>query len=286
MKVDTLEIRRPMMHGPAVKRMQEMLDALGPRYDTGPNDGIFGGDAELAVRRFQKDYKLAVDGRFGPRSRAKLNDAVSFCRMPKRKPDLDEIINISTSHGKPKLYSMKRSPRVNVITGVTLHQTGCEMPRNPMGWRRVNAHIGITQEGLAILINPITDFIWHAQGLSKASVGIEIEGNYMGIDGDDRTLWKGGGGPHHLNRKMLAAIERVLWYIDDEVQRADGPIDNFGLWGHRQSKDTRIADPGEEIWKAVAVNCPARFAVDLDLVKGSGRPIPREWDERSIASYR
>jgi hypothetical protein len=152
------------------------------------------------------------------------------------------------------------------------------MPRRAEGWDRLNAHIGITQEGACILVNDPLDWIWHAQGLSRATIGVEIEGNFCGLDGDLRTLWKGGGGPHSLNPSMMMGLEKAFIWIDDWFAMA-GVRWDF-VHGHRQSAKSRIADPGEEIWKAVAVPWMDRLgAMDggPSFKRGEGRTIPREW---------
>ncbi len=62
------------MKGSGVKKLQEDLIKLG--YDLGPHkaDGSFGADTDKAVRKFQKDNKLAVDGSAGPATQAKIKE--------------------------------------------------------------------------------------------------------------------------------------------------------------------------------------------------------------------
>lgn len=50
--------------GTAVKKLQQKLTSLG--YNTKGMDGIFGYNTDQAVRRFQKDRHLKVDGIVGP----------------------------------------------------------------------------------------------------------------------------------------------------------------------------------------------------------------------------
>ena len=52
--------------GNQVVKIQEMLKDLG--YDTGKVDGIFGKKTEAAVKQFQKENKLKVDGIVGDKS--------------------------------------------------------------------------------------------------------------------------------------------------------------------------------------------------------------------------
>lgn len=57
-----------------VRDWQEKLTLLG--YDPGPIDGRFGPKTRSAVRSFQKDAGLSVDGVVGRRTKAALNDAL------------------------------------------------------------------------------------------------------------------------------------------------------------------------------------------------------------------
>lgn len=62
-----LHLSSPPMAGPDVARIQEKLTALG--YAPGPIDAIYGPTTVAAVRAFQRDNKLEVDGVVGPETR-------------------------------------------------------------------------------------------------------------------------------------------------------------------------------------------------------------------------
>ena len=57
--------------GEAVRRLQERLNELG--YSCGTADGVFGAKTEAAVRRFQADHGLTVDGVAGMATQAALD---------------------------------------------------------------------------------------------------------------------------------------------------------------------------------------------------------------------
>jgi len=57
--------------GEDVRAVQQALSFLG--YSPGPIDGIFGPMTNEAVRRFQSDQRIAVDGIVGPETIAALN---------------------------------------------------------------------------------------------------------------------------------------------------------------------------------------------------------------------
>ena len=58
--------------GDAVRTMQTMLIACGYSCGKYGADGDFGNDSDKALRKFQKDYDLTVDGKYGSNSKAKL----------------------------------------------------------------------------------------------------------------------------------------------------------------------------------------------------------------------
>ena len=63
------------MTDPQVKAIQESLNFLG--YDVGLVDGYYGPRTEAAVRAFQKDAGIYVDGEFGPKSADAMDKALA-----------------------------------------------------------------------------------------------------------------------------------------------------------------------------------------------------------------
>lgn len=66
--------------GNDVKTMQTMLIACGYSCGSYGADGDFGSDSDKALRKFQGDYGLTVDGKYGAKSKAKLE---SVCNQKK-----------------------------------------------------------------------------------------------------------------------------------------------------------------------------------------------------------
>jgi peptidoglycan hydrolase-like protein with peptidoglycan-binding domain len=60
--------------GPKVKKLQEDLKLL--EYSVGTPDGDFGPKTERAVKKFQKDAQIAIDGRVGPATQSKIKEKI------------------------------------------------------------------------------------------------------------------------------------------------------------------------------------------------------------------
>lgn len=269
-----LKLKKPLMYGPAVKRLQEQLESLG--YPIEP-DGIFGPQTYNSVRKFQAINSLQVDGAVGRTTRRAIWDSLDRGYEPRQ--CLPGNTFHLKPHPRPRLYAGQRP--WSKITGVTLHQTGCDMPIKPYGWRNLNAHIGITEEGMVVVVNEPECKIWHAQKLSGSTIGIEIAGNFHGIEGRRDTLWRGGGPAGTLNPNQLmgcnVAMEMVKQWFEEQGQEWKH------IYAHRQSSRTRAGDPGSAIWKAVAMPWIEKLGLSDGGEKfkhGSGRRIPREWNPK------
>jgi peptidoglycan hydrolase-like protein with peptidoglycan-binding domain len=77
---------RTGMTGGVIKLLQELL--IGLHYDCGPDgaDGVFGADTERAVRAFQADKGLDVDGIAGPATKTALANAYGSPAPPPPAP--------------------------------------------------------------------------------------------------------------------------------------------------------------------------------------------------------
>ena len=79
--------------GEDVKVLQENLNYLG--YSCGSADGDFGAKTDTALRKFQKAYKLTVDGKYGALSKQKLEDAVAKKKKAESTPAATTKISVS-----------------------------------------------------------------------------------------------------------------------------------------------------------------------------------------------
>ena len=174
----------------------------------------------------------------------------------------------------------------SAVTGICLHQTACLLGERPARWETVGAHVGVMRSGRVVWIHDFDRTIWHGNGWNAGTVGIEIDGLYEGIEGDPRTVWDDPTTPIH-ERGMTptpAAVEatkQAIRWICSEVAKRGGAVK--ALVAHRQSSATRRSDPGEALWRAVAL--PMHDELELSdggigFRLGDGRAIPESWDPR------
>lgn len=78
--------RLPLLRGPDVKAVQRRLDTQG--FSPGPVDGLYGRATEAAVREFQSNRGLKVDGIVGPRTWSALFEEHGRARIERIVPEL------------------------------------------------------------------------------------------------------------------------------------------------------------------------------------------------------
>ena len=86
------------MTGAAVETMQTMLIKCGYSCGKAGADGDFGNDTLSAVKKFQKENNLTVDGIYGPKSKAKLNEL--YKTTIEAKNLINQKSNVNTDYAK------------------------------------------------------------------------------------------------------------------------------------------------------------------------------------------
>lgn len=114
-KADLEELERTInrgMRGDDVKKLQERLKQLG--YDIGETgvDGIYGPKTQAALKKFQEDYGLAIDGIYGKLSHAKMSEALGI-------GDETESKKIRVAGKEITIYSDDLKKIQSVVRGVT-----------------------------------------------------------------------------------------------------------------------------------------------------------------------
>jgi N-acetyl-anhydromuramyl-L-alanine amidase AmpD len=172
------------------------------------------------------------------------------------------------------------------ITGIVLHQTAVVFGEKPTRWTSVGAHLGVTRGGQVVWMHDFEKIVWHGNGFNGFTIGIEVDGTYAGIEGDDRTFWRPQSDPNRKSQmptdELVDAAQATVRWICAEVARHGGRVER--LLAHRQASKERQSDPGSALWRRVAR--PLFTDNDLALTDGgpgykvgTGYPIPEAWDE-------
>lgn len=207
-----------------------------------------------------------------------------------------------------KVTMRRGAPVERVATGVMLHQTAVEygvsaaqlraaggdralaLARRALG---IGAHVTLFRSRedhppLVVLGAPLAWLVWHGNRANDATIGLEVEGRYEGVEGRAGTLWSPPGSrvtPTAPTPQDVAGWRDGLRYVV-ELARAEGHPTEW-LVSHRQSSATRRSDPGSWLWQTLALWAEGEGLLELDRGRtwADGRTIPVEWDPRGVGRY-
>lgn len=169
-------------------------------------------------------------------------------------------------------------------TGVCLHQTACDMGERIERYDNTGAHICVLRSGRWVHLHDLDTNVAHGNGWNTQTVGIEINGLFAGEVGghvwDDPTTAIHEQAMHPTPIQLVRTQEIVRW-ICGVVAKNGGDV--RALVAHRQASKDRQDDPGEEVWKAIALPLHAELGLTdggVGFVLGNGLPIPESWDPR------
>ncbi len=269
--------------GVSVKALQKRLLRLGyalPRWGV---DGQLGDEVLSAANEFALEEGLpAVDEEVSDQLLELLAEKAD------RAPGEGEPQDHTKRHATPKPTSAK--PRGwSDITGITLHQTACDLGEKAKRWYTIPVQMGVTKSGAILLLNPLTLDLPHGNGLNAATVGLEIDGRYAGIEGNVATFWRPPGDtskPQRAPDAQLAGARAAVRWVCEEVARRGGQIKT--IHAHRQANALRQSDPGSRIWQEVG--CWAQNELGLSdggdgFRVGKGLALPAAWDPTRTAKY-
>ncbi len=197
-----------------------------------------------------------------------------------------------TPQGKPH----QRAP--TAVTGICLHQTAVRfgVSARQLASAGGDRAVALARRALDIaahatvfhpdpagthgpLLVPCAPLAWHvnhANGMNPTTLGIEVDGLYAGVEDDPRTVW-GDKPPTAWTDEMARAVFAMVEWLLAEARGAG--MDIRFIYAHRQSSATRRADPGELIWRTVALRAVTELGLRMEpkRVWGSGLPLPAAW---------
>lgn len=162
--------------GEMVRQIQRALHLLP--------DGIFGKITEEAVRAFQSENGLKVDGIVGPATLAKLGIAVA-AGMKKSKRTITEIIVHCTATPEGKDYTVD-----------DIRKWHTAKPPQGRGWSDIGYHYVIDRKGHILTGRDVDTIGAHCEGHNAHSIGVVYIGGVSALNGkpkDTRTLAQKAG---------------------------------------------------------------------------------------------
>lgn len=230
-----------------------------------------------------------------------LDDLPAFERI-----DLDahEVFDLRDEHEFNEKKCKRKPRKLEDITTIVLHQTGVKFgvgkkalekfgPRKALHRRfyDVACHVAALTNGDVLLVNPWERYALHGHGSNRFSIGIEIEGLYPGVEDNPKTV--SGSNPTELTLRTIGAARKAVQISVEECRKLGCPITKIAA--HRQFHGSRISDPGQGLWREVALWAVENLdlSIDYDLAKENkkeprkgGRKIPRVWDPNGKVDYR
>lgn len=259
-------------NGDEVVELQNALLTLGynlPKYGA---DGDLGSESWRAVEKYAgvdqypTGHPLPVET-----TNSILEDAKAASEPTTEVPKPEGYIRIQ---GDPK--DVKRIRSWKSITGIVIHQTGCDMRNTPDRFEKLDAHFAVLKghETPIVQVQEITAYMYHANEFNRFTVGIEINGHWPGRKRTYNPDKHTADGP---DEQQIEDTKKLITWICAEVAAHGGKVTH--VYVHRQSNNNRISDPGEVCWKALGPWCAERGLEDggPNFTIGDGNPIPTDW---------
>lgn len=179
------------------------------------------------------------------------------------------------------------------FTGVTYHQTACDMGEREARYYSIGAHFAVLRSGRVLWMCDPNRVVYHGNGWNARCVGIEVNGLYSGLEDDPdtaldeslKTTWDDPSTPTRerpmtVTPQSMVSLRNLTRWLKWYGQK-NGASVQF-LVAHRQSSMDRQNDPGQTIWHEAAVPLHAELGMSDGCVgfKIGGYAIPQQWDSR------
>ena len=253
---ETLEaVEKAMVPLDPWKERQQWLTDAG--YDPGPVDGKPGRKTDKAVRAFQKDAGLKVDGAWGPQTEKAIKDALKgkpdapppyvapppTFGTPKYEDmvgdveldaafwacfvDLTDKSNIKDSEGR---RIRKGTRKFSNLVRICWHQTAFtwtpyKILKALKKWsshHKINAHACFDTDGTILLVHNFFYYLWTANAFNKDCLSFEVMGNFEGELGTANWYRPDTFGRDRPRRiQIIRCRQMIKWLMNPEQGPAD-----------------------------------------------------------------
>lgn len=140
---------------------------------------------------------------------------------------------------------------------------------------KVPYHFVALPNGDILYNNDVRSYTWHGNRANKKTLGVAVVGHFPGLEKNRK--------PSHtkVDDFFLSTMRKCMRLAVLKSREEGCPIED--LTAHRVYSAGRINDPGEYIWKHVAIPSMDEYSLTSDYGRkvDSGRPIPQDWDPKS-----
>lgn len=232
------------MRNDQVRAVQESLNYLG--YSAGRVDGHYGIITERAVRAFQRDNKLYVDGEFGPKTLAALDSRLRqkggyyLCGSVEDVPNAGDTFVSYSALRKGTAFETRVIQYDSPVPGPTLVFVGCIHGNEQSGHRALVDAIdgGITiSRGRLILVPELNRLACESNRRTLSRSGSALSGK------DFNRMYPVGSRPSYLIAQELWDLIRKQPDLAFVVDFHDGFVNSLAnsLIHTRQSKAGSVA---------------------------------------------
>lgn len=137
-----LSVQDPYLRGDDVRDIQQNLADRG--YAVGRADGVFGPRTDAAVRRFQADRQITVDGVVGPQTRRELARAG---RAGRAAPELSRLLRLASPYMRGEDVRQAQA-RLDLLGHGPGAADGVYGPQTRAAVRRFQAAAGVAVDGV------------------------------------------------------------------------------------------------------------------------------------------
>jgi hypothetical protein len=276
--------------GEGVRALQLSLQTLGYPLARFGADGWLGSESLDAVERWAEEHGFDSDSEGAIPKCLALAIVAAASAMSKVGGVASFPLVQDVREDAWKGAEKGKNP-IRRIDTICLHQMACK-DSDSIGWerwRKLAIHFVVTcgDNAAAYLLHDLDQKVWHGHGWNSRSVGFEFEGYFSGIGTDLKYFWKPKSRPDRRpmipTEQQPEAGKQGCRFVIARIEKMGGKIKYVGA--HRQSYGLKSSDPGELIWRGVALPIMEEFglvqAPTLPNRKHPGKPIPAAWDARN-----